>query len=185
MLHKINNFLTKYQLHIIKDILLFMLITIFLHILFKKGLHLWVRHYEFYNALNLWLAGIVFDVSLWINQKILSLDIITIGNIFLFENHGYISIDEGCSGLKLFYQWTLLMLVFPGPWKHKAWFIPAGLIIVFLTNIFRIVSLSVVLLWDPSIWHFTHDWILRPLFYVVMFLMWVFWVERIKNRNKI
>ena len=35
-----------------------------------------------------------------------------------------------------------------------------------------------ITLWLPDHWHFTHDWILRPFFYVVIFLLWVWWVEK-------
>jgi exosortase/archaeosortase family protein len=76
------------------------------------------------------------------------------------------------------------MLFFPGPWIHKLWFIPLGLIITHLVNVFRIDSLVIILDYYPQHWHFTHDYILRPFFYVVMFGLWVFWVEKITPQKK-
>jgi exosortase/archaeosortase family protein len=92
-------------------------------------------------------------------------------------NNGYVAVNESCSGLKIFLQFTVLMILFPGPWKHKLWYIPAGLIILHLTNIFRIVGLAQVTISLPQYWDFSHDYFFRPLFYVVIFTLWVIWVE--------
>jgi len=94
------------------------------------------------------------------------------------QGMGYIIVNSSCSGLKQAYQVTALFVLFPGPWKHKLWFIPAGWAIMFLTNVFRIVVLSLILVWRPEYWNFSHDWILRPFFYVIIFGLWVIWVER-------
>ena len=75
------------------------------------------------------------------------------------------------------------MTFFPGPWKHKAWFIPLGLVVIHLVNIFRISGLSILLIYFPEHWQFTHDYIWRPFFYVVMFLLWVWWVEKFRDRK--
>jgi exosortase/archaeosortase family protein len=106
-----------------------------------------------------------------------------------YSSDGYVGVNHGCSGLKQFLQWTVLMIFFPGPWKKKLWFIPAGLIIVHIVNILRITSLVILVSCDvsQSTWDFAHDWIMRPFFYVVMFGMWVIWVDNIsvkRNKNK-
>ncbi len=41
-----------------------------------------------------------------------------------FSNNGYVGVNESCSGLKQFYQIAVLFILFPGPWKHKLWYIP-------------------------------------------------------------
>ena len=102
----------------------------------------------------------------------------------IYIGPGYVGVNYGCSGFKQFLQWIVLMSFFPGPWKQKAWFIPVGLVIIHFVNVFRISSLSVILLYYPEHWDFTHDWILRPFFYVVMFGMWVIWVERFYQPKK-
>lgn len=163
------------------DVALFAIIT--------YGFHLVFRHYaaeimslSFIKASNVWLTDLVYHSSLWFDRNILGYQITTAPvNTMWFSNGGYIAVNEGCSGLKHSYQVLVLFLLFPGPWKHKLWFIPMALVIMFLTNIFRIVSLSVILLWKPEYWDFSHDWILRPFFYVVLFILWVWWVERYRN----
>ncbi len=123
------------------------------------------------------LAHITFLVSSWLLQHVFVLEHTTEGDAMYFDA-GYVAINSGCSGLKLFYQFTFLMLFFLGPWKKKLWYIPMGVFIVFLTNLFRIIILSYTLYWWPEQWDFVHTWILRPFFYVVIFALWVYWVEK-------
>jgi exosortase/archaeosortase family protein len=58
-----------------------------------------------------------------------------------------------------------------------------GVVIIHLTNIFRIIILSVVVMHWPQHWDFIHLWIMRPFFYVVIFVMWVIWVEKFRYRK--
>ena len=129
------------------------------------------------NTAN-WLAHQVFQSSFWLIHHFIDPTAHTEPVNTILINNGYIAVNESCSGLKQFYQIMVLFLLFPGPWKHKLWFIPMSIIIMHITNIFRIVALGIVLLWIPDYWHFIHDWILRPFFYVVIFMLWVWWVER-------
>jgi exosortase/archaeosortase family protein len=163
------------------DVALFAAITFGFHLLFRYYSSQ-IMSVPFMHQSGLWLADRVYEISLWFNRSILGLHITTEPvNTMWFANGGYVAINSSCSGLKQFYQVFFLFLLFPGPWKHKLWFIPMGFVVMFLTNIFRIVSLSIVVLWKPDYWHFSHDWILRPFFYVVLFSLWVWWVEKFRD----
>jgi exosortase/archaeosortase family protein len=166
------------------DVSLFAIIT--------YGFHLIFRHFSaeimaipFVADSALWMADRVYDISLWFNRNILGFHItVEPGNTMWFSNGGYITVNTSCSGLKQFYQVLVLFLLFPGPWRHKLWFIPLGFVVMFITNVFRIIALSVILLWQPQHWDFSHDWILRPFFYVVLFTLWVWWVEKFSRNPK-
>ena len=130
------------------------------------------------------LANLLYNNSVWALQHLTTYDFTTDAALReIYFGPGYVGVNYGCSGLKQFLQWIVLMGFFPGPWKHKAWFIPLGLLVVHVVNIFRISSLSVLLLYYPNQWDFTHDYILRPFFYVVMFAMWVIWVEKFVEKK--
>ena len=130
------------------------------------------------------LSNLLYVNSRWVLSHLTTIDFSFNDNTHTIElSKGYVSVNNGCSGLKQFLQWIVLMTLFPGPWKQKLWFIPLGIIIIHLVNIFRITTLSVILNFGATqtTWDFTHDWILRPFFYVVMFGMWVVWVEKFKS----
>lgn len=166
---------------------------IFLFVIITYGFHLLFRYFA--SEINTvpaikesgdWLADHVYSISSWINQNILGLHFTKAPeNIMWFDNTYGISVNNSCSGLKQFYQVIVLFVLFPGPWKQKAWFIPLSLGIMFVTNIFRILALSVIQSWKPEYFEFSHDWILRPFFYVVLFGLWIWWVERVGKRGEV
>ena len=163
------------------DITLFIVIILLFHFLYKQFVP-YFSNWEVFKSVSSWLEVRLYNQSAWIIQTFLY-DIERDGNTMLFDNGGYQRITSGCSGLKQFYQFFTLLLLFPGPWKKKLWYIPMGIFILHITNIFRIVIMSVVLIHLPQYWDFAHDWILRPFFYVVIFSMWWIWNDRIRSRK--
>ncbi len=173
----LSNFkISKYSF--LFDIALFMIITVVFHKLW------WLFSSEIKSipaVLNLanWLAKQVFESSYYVIHLFVDKNAVTEAvNTIRFSNNGFITINESCSGLKQFYQIIILFLIFPGSWKNKAWFIPLSLVIMHITNVFRIIFLGIIVIWKPNQWHFIHDWIMRPFFYVVIFMLWVWWVEK-------
>ncbi len=187
IISSINALIKKYHLYAFKDVTIFMIILLIFHVLWRTFVRD-ILSVEFITNSANWLAFQVFIASNWVlevlNVNVTSFDELTISgalkrNVFYYaENNGFVAVNLSCSGLKQFYQWFFLMLLYPGPWKHKLWFIPLGLLVVHLVNIFRIVSMVFVTINIPQHWDFSHDWILRPFFYVVMFLLWVWWNEK-------
>ena len=95
----------------------------------------------------------------------------------------YLLVSPGCTSLKQWMHWLFLMLLFPGPWKHKIWYIPLGLIIIEFVNVVRIVGLTLTLIPWPTRFHFFHDYIFKTFFYFVIFLMWLIWVTKFIPKN--
>lgn len=182
LLSRINQFIQKYQLHAMREVMIFTVITIGFHFLFRafssQIMSIWPI-----PAISGFTVDLLYHNSLWFNMKVLGMTITTVDTTMLFPECGYIHINHSCSAVKQFMQWLVLMILYPGPWRHKLWYIPVGIFILHLTNIFRIVGLSVVLLNWPDFWDWSHDWVFRPFFYVVIFGMWVLWVERYSNRS--
>jgi exosortase/archaeosortase family protein len=182
-----RNFINKYHLYAFREVAIFMFILLFFHFIFKLFVSDITANRAF-NSTSEWMAERVYYTSKWIldalNVKVTAFEELTIGSelkkrVFYYaENNGAVFVNHSCSGLKQFYQWIVLLLLYPGPWRHKTWFIPMGLIVIHLVNLFRIVSMALVTIYVPQHWHFTHDYILRPFFYVVMFILWVWWNEK-------
>lgn len=179
---KVKGFIQKHKLQPVVDVMLFSIIIYGFHLLWwDGGLKSFLTEFAAFNQAELFMARQVFLPSSWFVKHIIGYDITTLNTTLFFPNDGYIEVNGSCSGLKQFYQWTVLMLLFPGPWIKKLWYIPLGILIIHLDNILRIIILSVILMNWPQQWHFAHDWILRPFFYVVIFGLWVFWVEKIRK----
>jgi len=181
---RIKLFIQKHKLQPIVDVLIFALIIYFFHWLWwNGGLKHFLSQYAAFKETEAFLANQVFLPASWFVQHIIGYDIHPLNNTLYFPNNGYIAVEGSCSGLKQMYEWIALLLLFPGPWKHKLWYLPAGILILHIENIFRIIILSIVVMHWPAHWDFIHMWIMRPFYYVVIFLLWVIWVEKFR-RNK-
>lgn len=167
------------------DVLLFIAITFIIHFVYRYWAiekdHRIFGFQVITPAIFDWFSQMVFVHSGWVIKVIMPVDMID--RTFYFANHTGMSINWSCSGIKQILQFAFLLLLFPGPWKHKAWFIPLGVLIIHLTNVFRIIGLAVVMNNWPEHWQFAHHYPFRFIFYVVIFILWVIWNEKF-NRGK-
>jgi len=129
--------------------------------------------YELFNK----ASALLLSQSVW-TLNMLHVKTEVVGQtIYVNAHKGYVGVSPGCTSLKQWMHWLFLMLLFPGPWKHKLWFIPLGLVMVEFINVLRIVGLALVVIPWPNQFGFFHDYFFRPVFYLLIFLMWVAWVE--------
>lgn len=193
-MNSLDELLKKYQLYAFKDVAIFMIILLVFHFLWKIFVTDILSVGFITHSAN-YVAGVVFNSSVWVLDElginIASFDHIEINghmrqNVFYYaQTNGYVYVNLSCSGLKQFYQWFFLMLLYPGPWKHKLWFVPLGLVIIHFVNILRILGMVAVTMHFTENWHFLHDYVARPFFYVVMFFLWVWWNEKYHLKSKI
>lgn len=101
------------------------------------------------------------------------------GEFFVLE------VSPGCTTLKQWLHWVFLMVLFPGNWKHKLWYIPLGLVVIHIVNLIRITGLSIAMSYYPTKFEFFHNYIFKTLFYAVIFAMWVIWNEKIRKKTKL
>lgn len=179
MLNKAKLFLNHNRLWPIVDVLIFVVITLGFHQLWW-AFHKQIAGIESFTAIANWLAAIIYSASAWIDAHILGMDITLyeVNGIRFNSNNTAIYVNESCSGFKQMWQVLVLFLFFPGPWKTKLWYIPMGMLSMFLFNIIRIVALSGAMIQWPEHWDFIHMWVLRPVYYLIIFILWVIWVEK-------
>lgn len=187
---KINYFWTNPSTLWIRNVLLFLVLLFSSHYLY-----IWWIGIGFYpfktqvDQLFIWSSNLVFDQSVWVLNSIFGLDFTTdeiTQTIWVTSNNGnpaYVRVSPECTTLKQWMHWIFIMLLFPGSWKHKLWYIPLGLIVIHFVNVFRICSLALSLLPWPAHFDFFHDYVIKTFFYFVIFLMWVIWVEKIARRS--
>jgi exosortase/archaeosortase family protein len=184
---KYHSFLKRFRLESFKDISYFILIVVVMH----YAWNFWKHRYGFevfgvniLSPVHQWLTEQVRVQSAWFLNNILGVETKVEGSLFIFSEYSRMGVTPGCSGLKQFYQFVGIIVFFYGSWKKKVWFIPIGLLTIHLINLFRIIFLGIIVIYKLEWFDFIHDWIVRPMFYVAMFLFWVWWVEKIAKRPK-
>jgi exosortase/archaeosortase family protein len=100
-------------------------------------------------------------------------------NILGYPNGNGVQIIWACTGLKQAYIFCCIIAFNRGSWKKKIWFIPLGLLVVYLFNIFRIAVIAACMEFHPDWFKFLHLYLFKYIFYGIIFLMWVLWEEKV------
>ena len=167
---------------------LFILLIVSFHYLYLgwQALDYWPVKRQI-DALMVWSVNLVYGQCCWVLDHVFHIDLTTISSARLLattnSEGGWarVVIAPECASLKQWMHWIFLMVLFPGPWKHKLWYIPIGLVIIEWTNVIRICGILMMQIPWPNSFHIAHDYIFKVFFYFVIFLMWVLWVEKFYN----
>ena len=180
---------------------LFIILIISFHFLYLgwQALGYWPIGRLVYS-LMVWSVDMVYSQSCWVLDHIFHIDITTLSGKRLIaamdKDDGWarVVIAPECASLKQWMHWIFLMVLFPGPWKHKLWYIPAGLVVIEWTNVVRICGILLMQMQWPNIhirlmggdintFHLAHDYVFKFFFYLVIFLLWVLWVEKFYDKK--
>jgi len=105
-------------------------------------------------------------------------------NVFLIYPNGHrVKIIWACTGIKQTFIFLIIMLLARGSWKHKLWFIPVGIVLCYLINIFRITAITLIVKNHEELFHFYHEFVFKYLYYGLIFLIWLFWEEKICKKK--
>jgi exosortase/archaeosortase family protein len=163
------------------NVIQFAILILVFHFTFRywSSFHYWPIREEIDVVFN-YLSDLLYNNSVWVLENFTSYNLeIDDSSRTISLGPGSLFITTGCSGLKQFLQWIVLMFFFAGPWKQKLWFIPVGVLILHIYNVIRIVCLCVNFEFFPQYWNFLHYYFFRYIFYVVIFGLWLLWVEKI------
>jgi exosortase/archaeosortase family protein len=103
------------------------------------------------------------------------------------DNGNYVFMGISCLGILLMGAFAALIIAYPGKWKHKFWFIPAGFIIIQVLNVFRMSILTILF----SYYHINvlkeynvvglvkinHHNLFNFILYILIFFMFTFYVN--------
>ena len=103
-------------------------------------------------------------------------------NFLRYANGNSVQVIWACTGLKQAYIFFCIIAFNRGSWIKKLWYIPLGLAVVYLFNIFRIAFIASCIGSHPNWFEFLHLYFFKYSFYGIIFLMWVYWEERIAGK---
>ncbi|MCL5130140.1 exosortase family protein XrtF [Algibacter sp. L4_22] len=93
-------------------------------------------------------------------------------------------IIEGCNGLSVLILFVSFIVAFSGKLKTTILYILSGSVIIYVVNVLRIVILSIGIYSYPKQSEFLHSVVFPAIIYGVVFLLWVFWVNRFSKLSK-
>lgn len=104
-------------------------------------------------------------------------EVFDLRNIDLYESPINIHIRNYCLGVDMTAMFTALVLSFPGSWKHRLWFIPAGVLGIIGINTLRVAALCLSTIYFGHEQFFEHHNAFNLVTTIFIFLMFVRWVK--------
>lgn len=101
------------------------------------------------------------------------------GQLLYMGESSLLGIAHPCNGLILYVIFLGFILIFPSSLKSKIRISLAGLAIIYVLNIGRIVSLSLIYLYLPAFFEVSHHFVFNTLLYGVIFLLWMYWINKL------
>ena len=103
----------------------------------------------------------------------------------LFINDKYVArVIEGCNSVSVIILFVSFMIAFAGRFKRTFLYTLAGGVLIYIVNLARIVILSIGLYHYPWRRDILHTVIFPLIIYGMVFLLWMFWVNRFTKINK-
>jgi len=103
--------------------------------------------------------------------------------IVKINNVGMVGVGNPCNGLELFVLFAGFIICFPGDLKSKTWFIPLGILGIYLINTLRAAVLAVIQLKAPEHLDFNHHYTFTIIVYSFIFFLWMTWVNKFSAFN--
>ncbi len=101
------------------------------------------------------------------------------------DGTGGLWIGDNCNGIALFALFAGFIIAYPGSWKKKLVYITAGILLIQLMNVLRIIALAILDTHSRAWTEFNHTYTFTIIIYGFIFLLWMLWVNRISDNKKI
>ncbi|MFK7781891.1 exosortase family protein XrtF [Psychroserpens sp.] len=103
----------------------------------------------------------------------------------LFINDKFVArVVEGCNSISVIILFISFMIAFAGKFRATLLYIISGSVLIYSVNLLRIVILSIGLYNYPWRREILHTVIFPLIIYGMVFLLWMFWVNRFSKQQK-
>ncbi|MEM5564123.1 exosortase family protein XrtF [Psychroserpens sp. AS72] len=91
---------------------------------------------------------------------------------------------EGCNSISVIILFISFIIAFADKFKATFIYILTGSVLIYVVNLIRIAILSIGLYKYPWREHILHTVIFPMIIYGMVFLLWMFWVNRFSKKKK-
>ena len=101
--------------------------------------------------------------------------------LLVLNDQPSVIVGDPCNGLLLYALFAGFIIAFPGPTRHKLWFVPLGVLTIYALNVGRVAVLALNhVYWHPTV-EFNHHYTFTFVVYAAIGALWIFWAKRIAN----
>ncbi len=149
---------------------------------------IWLGLYEWYIHPSGIIDKIVIDNTLSCSGALLQAMGYTVGRdgerlLYIQDTPG-LFLGDSCNGISLFALFSIFIIAFPGKLFAKFFFIPAGIVIIHVLNIFRVIALAIIQTYSYEWTEFNHTYTFTIVIYACIFSLWMIWINRFSVMKK-
>lgn len=98
--------------------------------------------------------------------------------VIIVEGTNGIKFSDLCLGIAPMFIYSGIILAFGNNVQAKLWFIPLGLMLIFMINVFRLLALILIQAHYNSYFDFAHDYLYVVVTYSLIFVLVMWWMNR-------
>jgi len=98
-------------------------------------------------------------------------------NLVVLNGSPAVVVGPPCNGLVLYALFAGFVVAFPGPFWRKAWYIPAGIVIIWVLNVLRVMALALNHEYARESMDFNHHYTFTFVVYGFIFGLWMLWAK--------
>lgn len=98
--------------------------------------------------------------------------------LLLLSGQPTVVVGAPCDGLVLYVLLAGFVLAYPGPAVRRLWFIPLGILGLWLLNVGRIVALALNHRYSPETFDFDHHYAFSAVAYAALGGLWLLWTRQ-------
>lgn len=147
----------------------------------------WFMLYNYWIKPYTGLDMAVVDLTLAFSKKTLTLlghTTFVEGRLIRIAGTSGLWVGDNCNAIALFALFSGFILCFPGNVRSKIWYIPAGIVLIFLLNCLRMVVLAISDIYSRAWTEFNHSYTFTIVMYGFIFFLWMYWVNRYSFAKK-
>ncbi|MBK8658282.1 MAG: archaeosortase/exosortase family protein [Bacteroidetes bacterium] len=130
----------------------------------------WAAFYDFIGNLLAYCNSVILNVMgiQHIHEK----------RVIIVAGTNGIEFSDLCLGIAPMFIYSGIILAFGTNLKAKLWFIPMGVFLIFLINVFRLLALILIQARYNSYFDFAHDYLYVVVTYSLIFVLVMWWMNR-------
>ena len=92
-----------------------------------------------------------------------------------------LNVYEGCNGLNVMIVFVAFIFAFGGNRKKLAWFVPLGIVLIYVINLVRVVALYYVAEHWEAYFYYVHKYAFTGVLYLFVLGLWWWWIEKVNG----
>lgn len=92
-----------------------------------------------------------------------------------------LNVYEGCNSLNVMIVFVAFIIAFGGNRKKLIWFVPAGIVLIYIINLARVIGLFYVAEYWQRYFYYVHKYAFTGIIYLFVLILWWGWIEKING----